>query len=169
MDGTLGKLVAVTVGVGLCLIALTAWRLPTSGSPPGLDLRLIAVPPGELTVEPTGVIASERGMQAGDPAAGGHLRVVNIGGRPLRVRLIALPSDRGLGGRVRLRAASAGRTLVAGRLSSLADPKGPGLRLPARGSGRIEVSAWMPAGASGYRGGILDVTLELRARPLEAK
>jgi hypothetical protein len=146
MDGALGKLAAVCVGAVFCLVALTAWQPPTDGSPPGLDLRLIAIPPGELTVEPTGVVASARAMQAGGPAVHGELLVRNIAGRPLSVRVAALPSDRELARKVRLRA--------------------PGLRLPAHGSDRIDVSAWLPPGASGYRGGILDVTLDVRARPV---
>jgi len=167
MDGNLGKLAAVGAGVGLCLIALTAWRLPTSGSPPGLDLRLIAVPPGELTVDPTGAVASARAMQAGDPPARGNLRVENIAGRPLTVRLSALPSDRALAGKLHLQAAANGETIATGTLASLA--RGPGFRLPARGAENVDLSAWVAAGTRGYRGGILDVTLEFRARPARGR
>jgi len=169
MDRDVAKLVAAVVGVSLCLVALTAWQLPTSGSPPGLDLRLIAVPPGELIVEPTGVVALERGVQAGDPPINGSMQVENIGGQPLRVRLVALPSDSSLAGKVRIRAVVAGRPIAAGALASPEDPSGPGLRLPTRGLSQIDVSAWIAAGASGYRGRILDVTLELRAQPVEAE
>src|ERR1044072_7702944 len=121
MDGNLAKLVAVCVGAIFCLVVLTAWRLPTDGSPPGLDLRLIAIPPGELTVEPTGVVASGRAMQAGGPAVHGELLVRNIAGRPLAVRIAALPSDRELARKVRLRA--------------------PGPRLPAPRVGGVGVVA----------------------------
>jgi hypothetical protein len=168
MKADLGKLLAAIAGVGLCLLALAAWGLPTSGSPPGLDLRLIVAPPGELTVDPTGVIASARAMQAGDDPARGAIELSNIAGRPLLVRPIALPSVKGLAQTVRLRIATAGRTLAVGTLASLERPRGAGIEVPPRGSRRIELSAWMPAGTTGYRGRILDVTLELRSRPLGA-
>jgi hypothetical protein len=167
MKGNLGKLAAATVGVGLCMVALVAWRLPTSGSPPGLDLRLIAVPPGELTVGEIGVIASARAMQAGDDPARGALDVTNIAGRRLLVRPVALPSTKGLAQTVRLRAVAGERVLASGTLASLERARGAGIEIPAHGSRRIEVSAWMLPAASGYRGRILDVTIELRSRPVE--
>jgi hypothetical protein len=167
MKGNFGKLVAATVGVGLCLVALVAWRLPTSGSPPGLDLRLIVVPPGELTVDPIGVFASARAMQAGEEPAGGVLDVSNIAGRRLLVRPVALPSARGLARTVRLRATAGGRVLADAPLASLERPRGAGIEIPARGSRQIAVSAWLPRGETGYRGRILDITVELRSRPPE--
>jgi hypothetical protein len=169
MKADLGKLVAATVGVGACLVALTAWGLPTSGSAPGLDLRLIVAPPGELTVDPAGVLVSARAMQAGDDPARGVIAVKNIAGRPLLVRPVALPSVKGLARTVRLRATVGSRTLGAGPLASLERPHGPGVEIPARGSRQIDVSAWLPAEASGYRGRILDVTLELRSRSMGAR
>jgi hypothetical protein len=166
MKGNLGKLVAATAGVGLCMVALVAWRLPTSGSPPGLDLRLIVVPPGELTVDPIGVFASARAMQAGDTPAGGVLEVRNIAGRQLLVRPVALPSVKGLARTVRLRAVAGKRVLADGTLASLERPGGAGIEIPARGSRQIEVRAWLPRGETGYRGRILDITVELRSQSL---
>ena len=167
MKADLGKLVAAAVGVGVCLVALAAWGLPTSGSPPGLDLRLIVAPPGELTVDPAGVLASARAMQAGDDPAEGVIDVRNIAGRPLLVRPVALPSVKGLARTVRLRSTVGDRTLAAGTLASSERPHGHGVEVPTRGSRQIDVSAWLPTEASGYRGRILDVTLELRSRPIE--
>jgi hypothetical protein len=164
MSANFGKLVAAAIGVGACLVALTAWGLPTSGSAPGLDLRLIVAPPGELTVEPAGVLASARAMQAGDDPARGVIEVRNIAGRPLLVHPVALPSVKGLARTVRLRATVEGRALGSGTLASLERPHGPGVEIPARGSRQIEIGAWLPAEATGYRGRILDVTLELRSR-----
>jgi hypothetical protein len=164
MKGNVGKLVAATAGVGLCLVALVAWRLPTSGSPPGLDLRLIVVPPGELTVDPIGVFASARAMQAGDKAASEAPDLRNIAGRRLLVRPVALPSVEGLARAVRLRAVAGDKLLADGNLASLERPRGGGIEIPARGSRRIEVSAWLPPGETGYRGRILDITVELRSR-----
>jgi hypothetical protein len=166
MKGNLAKLAAATAGVGLCIVALVAWRLPTSGSPPGLDLRLIVVPPGELTVDPIGVFASARAMQAGDEPAGGALNVTNIAGRQLLIRPVALPSVKGLARTVRLRAVAGDTVLADGTLDSLERPRGAGIKIPARGSKQIEVSAWLPRSETGYRGRILDITVELRSRPL---
>ena len=166
MKADLGKLVAAAVGVGLCLLALAAWGLPTSGSPPGLDLRLIVAPPGELTVDPAGILASARAMQAGDDPVKGTIEVRNIAGRRLLVHPVALPSVNGLAQVIHLRAATGGETIVAGTLASLERSRGGGIEVPAHGSRRIEVSTWMPPEAMGYRGRILDVTLELRSRPL---
>jgi hypothetical protein len=169
MKGNLAKLAAAAAGVGLCVVALVAWRLPTSGSPPGLDLRLIVVPPGELTVDPIGVFASARAMQAGDEPAHGALDVTNIAGRRLLVRLVALPSVKGLARTVHLRAAVEGNVLAEGTLASLERPRGAGLEIPARASRRIEVSAWLPESETGYRGRILDITVELSARSVESR
>ncbi len=169
MKADLGKLVAATVGVGACLLALTAWGLPTQGSAPGLDLRLIVAPPGELTVDPAGVLASARAMQAGEGPARGAIEVRNIAGRPLLVRPVALPSVKELAQTVRLRAATGGRTLATGTLGSLERPRGPGVEVPAGGARRIAISAWLPPGETGYRGRILDVTIELRVRLAEGR
>jgi hypothetical protein len=168
MKANLGKLVAAAAGAGLCLVVLAGWGLPTSGSQPGLDLRLITVPPGELTMEPVGVLASARAMQAGDDLAQGTIEARNIAGRELLVHPVALPSVKALARTVRIRASIAGRTLASGTLASLERPRGAGIAIPARASRRIEVSAWIPPGTTGYRGRILDITLELRARPLGA-
>lgn len=166
MGGNLGKLAAAAAGVGLCVVALVAWRLPTSGSPPGLDLRLIVVPPGELTVDPIGVLASARAMQAGDDPAIGVLDVTNIAGRRLLVRPVALPSVKGLARAVRLRAVAGDSILANGTLASLEQPHGAGVELSPRGSRPIELSAWLPKGETGYRGRILDVTIEMRSQPI---
>ena len=144
MKADLGKLVAAAIGVGVCLLALAAWGLPTSGSAPGLDLRLIMAPPGELTVKPAGVLASARAMQAGDDPVKAAIGVRNIAGRPLLVRPVALPSVKGLAPTVRLRATTGGRTLAAGTLASLERPHGPGVEIPARGSRQVNLSAWLP-------------------------
>lgn len=166
MKDDLGRLIAVAVGVGLCMLALAAWRLPSDGSRPGLDLRLIVAPPGELTVEPSGVIASVRAMQAGDDPARGVLEVRNIAGRRLLIRPVALPSVKGLARAVQLRAVSGDKVLADGPLVQLERPRGAGLEIPPRGVRKIEVSAWMPVEETGYRGRILDITLELRSKPL---
>jgi len=169
MRASLAKLAAATVGIGLCLVALAAWRLPTSGSPPGLDLRLIAVPPGELTVSPVGVLASTRAMQAGDKPVGGTLELRNIAGRRLLVRPVGLPSAKGLARLLRLRILAGEVVLASGPVASLERPLGEGVEIPPRASRQVEVSAWLPPGASGYRGHILDVTLELRSQPMERR
>jgi hypothetical protein len=164
-----GKLIAAMIGVGLCMAALTAWRLPTSGSPPGLDLRLIVDPPGELTIEPDGIVASARAMQAGDPAARGSIEVTNIAGQSLLVRPVALASVKGLARDVQMQATSRGKVIASGSLSSLERPRGAGLVLAPRESSRIELAAWVEPGVGGYRGRILDVTVELRSRVLERR
>jgi hypothetical protein len=92
--------------------------------------------------------------------------VRNIAGRPLLVRPVALPSMKALARTVRLRIAAPGETFAAGTLASLERPRGAAIEIPARGPRRIDVSAWLPAEATGYRGRILDVTLELRSRPV---
>jgi hypothetical protein len=166
MRGNAGKLVAATAGACLCLVALAAWRLPTSGSPPGLDLRLIVVPPGELTVEPVGVLASARALQAGEDRVGGSFEASNIAGRRLLVRPLALPSVRGLAPTIHLRIATAGEVLAEDSLAALERQRGAGVEIPPRDSRQVEVSAWIPAGESGYRGRILDVTVELRSHAL---
>jgi len=168
MERDPGKLVAALVGVGLCTVALGAWRLPTAGSPPGLDMRLIVTPPGELTVEPDGVVASVRAMQAGDAPVEGSVEVRNVSGQSLLVRPVALPSVSGLGREVQLRAAACGKTVAAGALASLERPRGAGFLLAPRESCQVEVSTWMEPGAGGYRGRILDVSLEFRTRTLGA-
>jgi hypothetical protein len=164
-----GKLMAAMIGVGLCVVALTAWRLPTAGSPPGLDLRLIVTPPGELTVAPDGVVASVRAMQAGDAPAEGSVEVGNITGRTLLVRPVALSSVSGPRRAVQLRAVACGETIASGTPASLERPRGAGFRLAPRESCRVEVSTWIEPDMTGYRGRILDISLEFRTRAIEAR
>lgn len=166
MEGPAGKLVAATVGAGLCLVVLAGWGLPTAGTPPGLDLRLIAVPPGELALSRIGVLASTHAMQAGGDPVGGALEIENISGRPLRVAPVVLPSRAELAGKVRLRLSGRGRSATGSALTLQRPDPDVEIGLPPGGSARVEVVAWIAPGVGGYRGGILDLTLELRARPV---
>lgn len=163
MGGESAKPFAALAGVCLCLLALLAWRLPTDGSPPGLDLRLIAIPPGELTVEPVGVLASAQALQAGEEPIGDELSLRNIAGRRLLVRPVALASNRELANVVRVRIAAGNEILAEGTPASLRDDGERAIALSARAARRIEVEAWLPPGATEYRGRILDLTVEFHA------
>jgi hypothetical protein len=161
------RLIGFVIGAGICLVALLAWRMPAPEGTLGADVRVIATPPGELMVKPDGVVLAGRAMRPGGEPAEGELEVQNLVGRPLIVRLRGLPSSRALDNDLRLRFRSAGRTIAAGSAGQLrAFSAGPGLRLGPASKARIEATMRLRRGDDRFAGQILDITLELQAKPV---
>ncbi|MEA2330870.1 MAG: hypothetical protein QOH58_1008 [Thermoleophilaceae bacterium] len=156
--------IGLAIGLLVAVGALLSWRIPAEGAGLGADARFVAVPAGELTVDPAGRFLSARGLRPGGATARGRLAVRNITGGPVGVRLRGLPSSRDLDRPLRVEIAADGTTVFRGRLAALrswtrAVPLG-------RGEQRsLEARVWLPAGAGASTvGASVDVTVELRAR-----
>jgi hypothetical protein len=151
-------------GLVLAALALLSWRVPASGEELGLDVRLVAMPPGELLVEQTGPFVSGRALTPGGRAAEGSLTVRNIAGRRLAFRVRGLPSARGVDRILQVELRVGGRRLASGPLGDLRAWTGRSFELDASETAALTARAWLPEGTGrGWAGRILDVTVELRA------
>ena len=89
---TWARRLGLAVGLLIALVAVLSWRVDSEGAGLGAELRMTAVPPGELVVEPSSPFLVGRGLQPGGDGATGELRVRNISPRPVEVQVRALPS-----------------------------------------------------------------------------
>jgi hypothetical protein len=158
------RVAGFAAGVVLAALALLSWRVPASGDELGLDLRLVATPPGELLVESSEPFLAGRGLVPGGDAAEGRLTVRNVAGRRLAFSVRGLPSARGLDGLLYLELRADDRRLASGPLGDLRAWTDRSFELEASESADLTARAWLPEDAGpGYEARILDVTVELRA------
>lgn len=154
------RAIGLACGLAVFAVALHSWAIASTGTALGIDLGVAAVAPGELQVA-SGRALHATGLQPGGPGATGALRVRNITGAPVRVRLRALSSRRALDDVLELTAAHRGRRIVLGRAWS--DVR---ITLGVRGSMSLPLSARLLRPAQGLTA---DVTLELEADPVLAR
>jgi hypothetical protein len=155
---TWARRAGVALGLMLALGAVLSWRVAAEGPALGAEARFLAVPPGELTVAPDGAFLTARRLRAGGAAASGRLRLTNITGSPVAVRMRALPSGRDLDRLLRVRVGG----IFAGRLGRLRAWTRPFVM--GKGGRRVlDVRVWLPASAVGAAAGAaVDVTVEFR-------
>lgn len=163
---TVGRRAAFVIGFAVAAIVLLSWRIPAASGELGADVRFVALPVGEVAVEPAGAIASGRALEPGQGRAVGRLTLVNVAGGPLTVRVRGLPSTRELDRLLHVELRSGDRTLARGPLSRLRAWSEGSVVIQRAGRADIDARAWLPAGVRGaYEGRAVDVTLELRATP----
>lgn len=162
------KWIGIAAGLMLAAVLVLSWRVPAEGRPLAADMRLVALPAGEIAVEPGGVFLSGQDLSAGGRRAHGAVALRNVTGHPLDVRLRLVPSSRGLDRAVRLRLRAEGQPIATGPLGTLRDWSARSLRLAPGGDTILRASAWIPAGAAARTGGgqTVEVTTELRASPV---
>ncbi len=161
------KWIGLTVGLAVAAALLMTWRVPATSGALGAELTLVATPPGELTLRPAGAFLHGRRLTAGGAAATGRLEVRNITGRRLAVRVRLLPAAPDLDRALRVELEDAGRLVAVGRLGALRRWSRGAFELRPGESRRLDARAFLVEHASGYEGRMVDVTLELRARPVE--
>jgi hypothetical protein len=110
--------IGLAVGLLLAVALVLSWRIPAGGDGLGADVSLAAAPPGELLVEPTGAFLSARGLERGETATG-RMRLRNVTGGPVELRLRARPSSRALDRALRVEVGTALHTSYRGRLGGL--------------------------------------------------
>lgn len=164
---TLAKLIGLAAGAAVAVVLVMTWRVPATSGTLGADVKLVATPPGELVLRPGGAFLQGRGLSAGGPAASGRLGLRNITGRRLAVRVRLLPSSPDLDRALRVELTGSGRDLVAGgRLHALRRWSRRTIEIEPGKSRTLEARTSVMRGARDYEGRIVDVTLELRARPV---
>jgi hypothetical protein len=162
---TWARRIGLALGLLLALGAVLSWRVAAEGAAVGAEVRFLAVPPGELTMAPSGAFLSARGLRPGGQPARGELRFGNITGTAVAVGLRALPSGRDLDRSLRVELSTGGERLFSGRLGRLRS--WTRLFALARGDRRaLSARVWVPR-STGARaaGAVVDVTVELRAEP----
>lgn len=153
-------------GIVLVAIALAAWRVPAASGPLGAELRVSAVPAGELTVSRIDPFLVETGLRPTGraPRAAHTLTLRNVAGRPLGFRMRSVPSGRGLDGVLRIEARVGGHELYTGTLGGLRRWTRGVFSLASGERSPLAVKAWLPSSAArGSEGMIEDVSLEFRA------
>ena len=152
-----------TLGLGIVVLALLAWRLPTVRPDLGAEAAFSVTPTGELEVQPVGVFLDARGLQPGSAAQTGAIAVRNQTGKTLAVSLRALPAARDLDEIVAVQLTSGETTIFRGTLGELRDWTKP-LRLRSGERAPLRLRVTMPSTVrSGYAARIESVPLELRS------
>ena len=162
----IAKWTGLTVGLAVAVALVVTWRVPATSGTLGADVKLVATPPGELTLKPAGAFLEGRRLTAGGAAATGRLELRNITARTLAVRVRLLPSVADLDGALRIELEDAGRPVAIGRLGGLRRASRPALRIGPGESRRLDARAFVIRRAGDYEGRMVDVTVELRARPV---
>jgi hypothetical protein len=159
---TWARRIGLAVGLLVALAAVLSWRVAAEGAGVGAEVRFVAIPPGELTVEPAGTFLAARGLEPGG-AATGRLELRNITGTPVVVRLRGLPSSRDLDASLRVELAAGDDVVFRGRLGRLRGWTAP-FALARAERRRLVARLWVAPGAGGkVAGAAVDVTVELRA------
>jgi hypothetical protein len=163
------RIAGLATGLILAAGLLLAWRVPASNGQLGADVRLVALPPGELTIAPTDFFLSARAMKPGDAPKSGVLRVHNITTGAVNVRVKALPSDRTLARAAHMELSSGGQVLASGSIAKLRSPSRP-MRIPLGKVASLRARVWIPRSARhGYEARFADVTLDLRTQVLKGQ
>ena len=160
------KWVGLAVGLAMAVVLLTTWQVPATSGTLGADVKLVATPPGELTLQPAGAFLQARGLSAGGAAGAGRLELRNITGRRLEVRLRLLPSAPDLDGALHVELGDAGDPVARGPLGTLRRWSRQAIVVEPGEARRLDGRAYVAGGAGDYEGRIVDVTVELRARPV---
>lgn len=155
------RFAGVACGLAAAALAIHSWAVASTGPALGTDLTIAAAAPGELSLDGSGAVLQASAMRLGSAPATGSLRVRNITGAPVHVRLRALPSTREADDVLELTATSRGRPILAGSVGTQRRWSARGLRIGVHGSAVLRFGARLRRPAEGL---IADVTLELRAR-----
>jgi hypothetical protein len=162
----MSKWIGLAAGLAAAVVLLSTWQVPATGGTLGADVKLVATPPGELTLKPAGMLLSGSGLVAGGAAATGRLELRNITARKLWVRVRMLPSAADLDRVLRVESEDAGSPVAIGPLGKLRRWSRRRIAIEPGESRRVDVRVFVVRGASDYEGRIVDVTVELRARPV---
>jgi hypothetical protein len=153
-------------GLAVAAVLVLGWRVPAGSGELGLELRVIVHSTGELGVSPAGEVAAAGGLRPGSAhdRVDARTTVTNQTSRPLLLRVRARPSSRDLDDSLTVTVRAGGRRLFRGPLGKLRSETRSGLRMAARTSVPLAISAHIPARVkTGYEARIEDLTLELRA------
>jgi hypothetical protein len=151
----------IVCGLVVVALALHSWAIASTGPSLGTDLAVAAVAPGELELSGSGPVLRATALRPGDAPATGSLRVRNITGDTLRVRIRALPSTGEVDDVLGLRATMRGRTVAAAKAGRWRRWSAYSFRLGVRESAVLRLSARQLRAADGL---IADLTLEFDAR-----
>lgn len=164
---TVAKWVGLALGLGLAVALLATWRVPATSGTLGADVKFVATAPGELTLKPSGAFLQAHGLAAGRGRVSGRLVIRNITARRLAVRVRLLPSAPDLDRALRVELEHGGERLGTGRLGEHRRWSPRAIDLAPGQERSLEASASIAPDAGDYEGRIVDVTVELRARPVK--
>lgn len=148
------------LGLAGALAMVLAAHVPASPRGLGLDLTIAPTPTGKtLTLRPADQLLTVAGLQPGRVASA-HTLVMNPTPAPRRVTVRMLPSSHALDRALMVEATLDGRRLYRGPLGGLRTPTHP-FRLESGDGPELRLRVWLPPDATGWRGHIEDLTLDL--------
>lgn len=155
------SIACLALGVALVAVAMALLRVPAEAADTGLELRIGALPNGELAVKPLGDAVRADDLRRGERARG-FVTITNQTAESAPVRM-RVGYDDHIGARsVRVAISDRGRTHYRGALARLRDPARVGGALAAGESRRLRIEAGIdPDAERGWRGAIVDAELEL--------
>jgi hypothetical protein len=123
---------------------------------------------GELSAEPAGPVVQASGLEPG-AARSGRTALRNETGATLRVAVRALPSTHDADRVLRLELTGGGHPVYRGALGGLRGFSPATFTIAPGHKAELTVRASLPRGASGWRGRMVDVPLELRSTPVRGR
>jgi hypothetical protein len=162
--------VGIALGLGLALLAVLSWRIPASERTRGADVEFLSSPPGQLGSSTAGSVLKARALRPGGEPARSTLRLHNVSGEAVEVRVRAVSSSRVLDRLLRIELTASGATLRSGWLAELRRFGGRPLALSSNSGHyrQLALRAWLPRSVGpGWDGQIIEVALEYDVRPVE--
>jgi hypothetical protein len=152
---------------GLCAVglAVSQWSLRSTVGTLGAEVRIAAVPTGELSVSRVDPFLVGRDLHPGGRKAAGSVSVTNVTATERTIRLRALPSAADLDKLLEVSMSAGGKRLYHGPLGGLRRWTRESVAVASGKSEKLRVRASLPATPRhGYAGRIEDVQLELRSQ-----
>lgn len=159
------KRIGLAAGLAVVASVVFSSQVPAGSGTLGADVFFTAAPTGELAVAQKGAFVTTVGLAPGDERSGA-LGLRNQTGRPLAVRLRALPDSRDLDHLLGVEIASGRTRIFRGRLGGLRAWTQP-FRIDEASTRRLAFRVWLPDGVGGgWEGRIVSVPFQLRSTPL---
>ena len=156
----IAKFAGLGVGIALAVVALAAWRVPTSNGTDGADLQVAAQPATSLTPSSSDPFLVKTGLRPGGPAGKGSVNLKNTTTEALPFRVRATSTAADLDQSIDVELAVAGRPIYNGSLAALRQWAPSGFTLAPGQSARLSMSATLSQTATNYDGRVVDATLQ---------
>jgi hypothetical protein len=156
----IAKFAGLAIGIAVAVLALGAWRVPTSGQTFGADLQVTATPTEQLTTSSQDPFLVRTGLRPGGPAATGSETLENVSSATLPFRVRALPTTSGLDSSLEVELSVGGRRVYNGSLAALQQWAPGGFTLRPGQQAQLDMSTTLSSTATGYDGKVVDVVLQ---------
>jgi hypothetical protein len=149
------------IGLAVVAVLVLHWRVPQGGGEPGVDVRLLAAPTGELAVSPVGAFVTATGLTPSSQPSAGRVTIRNQTAKRLSVAVELTAASTELDDVVAVRLTTPATTTGLRRLRELHGDQPALLHLAPGQEETVTVAVSVVPGLSGYGGRAADVAVRL--------